>query len=418
DTQVIKVDDHTVDFVTSKPNPILHVEWSTWYIMDKEWAEANNAVSPQNVGGSEENYATRHANGTGPFKLVSHESGVKTVAVTNNSWWDDGNRDSNVTKVTFTPVGSDATRVAALLSGQVDMAYPVPVQDQARVDSNGGTRMLIGPELRTIFLGMDQHSNELLHSSVKGSNPFKDKRVREAFYRAIDINAIKKKVMRGLSEPSALMISPKLTNIESSRFTRLGFDPAKAKTLLAEAGHAGGFEVGMDCPNDRYVNDESICQAVVSMLAKVGIKVNLLAQPKAKYFPKVLAPNLDVSFYLLGWTPGSLDSWNVLSNLHGCPRIADDAVIWNKPDRNKITNGKFNIGGYCNEEVDALTAKVLSETDAGKRDQLIEAAFAMTIDDIAYIPLHQQALAWGVRSGVTLKQRADNQFKWRFVKIQ
>ena len=418
DTQVKKVDDYTVDFVTTKPNPILHVEWSTWYIMDKEWAEANNAVSPQNVGGNEENYATRHANGTGPFVLVSHESGVKTVAAKNDAWWDNGNRDSNVTKVTFTPVGSDATRVAALLSGQVDMAYPVPVQDQKRVDSNSGTRMLIGPELRTIFLGMDQHSDELLHSSVKGSNPFKDKRVREAFYRAIDIEAIKKKVMRGLSEPSALMISPKLTNISSGRFQRLAYDPAKSKQLLADAGYAGGFEVGMDCPNDRYVNDEAICQATVSMLAKVGIKVNLLAQPKAKYFPKVLAPNLDVSFYLLGWTPGSLDSWNVLYNLHGCPRVADGAPIWNKADRNKISSGKFNLGGYCNEEVDALSAKVLSETDAGTRDQLIESAFAKTIGDIAYIPLHQQALAWGVRSGVTLKQRADNQFKWRFVNIK
>ena len=174
----------------------------------------------------------------------------------------------------------------------------------------------------------------------------------------------------------------------------------------------------MDCPNDRYVNDEAICQATVSMLAKAGIKVNLLAQPKAKYFPKVLAPNLDVSFYLLGWTPGSLDSWNVLYNLHGCPRVADGAPIWNKADRNKISSGKFNLGGYCNEEVDALSAKVLSETDAGTRDQLIESAFAKTIGDIAYIPLHQQALAWGVRSGVTLKQRADNQFKWRFVNIK
>jgi len=215
-----------------------------------------------------------------------------------------------------------------------------------------------------------------------------------------------------------LMISPKLTNISSGRFQRLAYDPAKSKQLLADAGYAGGFEVGMDCPNDRYVNDEAICQATVSMLAKVGIKVNLLAQPKAKYFPKELAPNLDVSFYLLGWTPGSLDSWNVLYNLHGCPRVADGAPIWNKADRNKISSGKFNLGGYCNEEVDALSAKVLSETDAGTRDQLIESAFAKTIGDIAYIPLHQQALAWGVRSGVTLKQRADNQFKWRFVNIK
>ena len=416
DTKVVKIDDHTVEFITTKPNPILHVEWGTWYIMSKAWAEKNNAVSPQNVGGTEENYATRHTNGTGPFTLVSHEAGVKTVAEVNTGWWD--KPAHNVTRVTFTPIGSDATRVAALLSGQVDMAYPIPVQDQKRVSNNSGTRMLIGPELRTIFLGMDQHADELLHSNVKGKNPFKDKRVREAFYRAIDIDTIKKKVMRGLSEPSALMIAPSLTAVAPGRFSRIGYDPAKSKQLLSDAGYGSGFEVGMDCPNDRYVNDEAICQAVVAMLAKVGIKVNLLAQPKAKYFPKVLAPNLDVSFYLLGWTPGSLDSWNVLHNLHGCPRLSDDVPIWNKDDRNKIGRGKFNLGGYCSPKVDALADMILSETDKGKRDKMIEDAFAMSIGDIAYIPLHQQALAWGVRDGIELAQRANNEFKWYDVTIK
>jgi len=414
----MKVDDYTVDFITTKPNPILHFEWGTWYIMDKEWAEKNNAVSPQNVGGDQENYATRHANGTGPFMLQSHESGVKTIAVVNPNWWDNSNKEHNLTKVVFTPIGSDATRVAALLSGQVDMAYPIPVQDQKRVAGNAGTSMLVGPEMRTIFLGMDQHSDELLHSSVKGKNPFKDRRVREAFFRAIDIKAIRKKVMRGLSEPSSMMIAPSLTSLSATHFKRLDFNPGQSKKLLADAGYGKGFEVGMDCPNDRYVNDEAICSAIVGMLAKVGIKVNLLAQPKAKYFPKVLAPNLDVSFYLLGWTPGSLDSWNVLHNLHGCPRMSDTAPIWNKDDRNKISRGKFNLGGYCNPKVDALAAKILSETDTKKRNAMIEQAWGMTINDIAHIPLHQQALAWGINDKVKLAQRADNQFAWRHVTMK
>jgi peptide/nickel transport system substrate-binding protein len=284
DVEVVKVDDFTVDFITSQPNPILHVEWGTWYIMDKEWAEANKAVSPQNVGGTEENYATRHANGTGPFKLVSHDAGVKTVFEVNPDWWDNANIEHNLTKVTFTPISSDATRVAALLSGQVDMAYPIPVQDQKRVDDNSGTRALVGPELRTIFLGMNQWSDELMHGT-KGKNPFKDKRVREAFYRAIDIKAIQQKVMRGNSEPSAMMIAPGVQGGGDSRFSRIGYDPAKSKALLKDAGFDSGFEVGMDCPNDRYVNDEAICQAVVSMLAKVGVKVNLLAQRGHRLLP-------------------------------------------------------------------------------------------------------------------------------------
>jgi peptide/nickel transport system substrate-binding protein len=403
-TDIIKVDDHTVDFVTEAPNPILHFEWATWGIMSKGWAEEHGALTAESATGDVENYATRNANGTGPFKLSSREADVQTVATVNPDWWDNANKEHNLSTVTLKPIGSDATRVAALLSGQVDMAYPIPVQDMTRVDGNDGTSMLVGPELRTIFLGMDQERDELLHSSVKGKNPFKDVRVRQAFYHAINVDLIKKKVMRGLSEPSALMVAPGINGGQFKDFERLAFDTSKAKSLLAAAGYADGFEVGMDCPNDRYVNDEAICLAVVSMLAKVGVKVNLLAQPKALYFKKVLAPSLDTSFYLLGWTPGSFDSFNPLFNLHGCYNTDSG-------------NGKFNLGRYCNPKVDALTAKILSETDAGKRTAMIKEAWDMTTADVAYIPLHQQALAWGVRSGINVKQRADNQFAWRHVTV-
>ncbi|WP_416898036.1 MAG: ABC transporter substrate-binding protein [Minwuia sp.] len=403
-TDIIKVDDYTVDFVTEAPNPILHFEWSTWGIMSKGWAEENGALTAQSATGDVENFATRNTNGTGPFKVVSREADVQTVAEVNPDWWDNGAKEHNLTKVTLKPIGSDATRVAALLSGQVDMAYPIPVQDMDRVDGNSGTSMLVGPELRTIFLGMDQHRDELLYSNVKGKNPFKDLRVRQAFYHAIDANLIKQKVMRGLSEPSPLMVAPGINGGNQDDFERLAYDPDKAKALLAEAGYPDGFEVGMDCPNDRYVNDEAICLAVTSMLARVGVKVNLLAQPKALYFKKVLAPSLDTSFYLLGWTPGSFDSWNVLFNLHGC---------YNE----ETGNGKFNLGRYCNEKVDGLTAQILSETDAAKRSEMIRQAWKITTDEVAHIPLHQQALAWGVRSGVNVKQRADNQFAWRHVTI-
>ena len=178
--------------------------------------------------------------------------------------------------------------------------------------------MLKGPELRTIFLGMDQIRDELLYSNIKGKNPFKDIRVREAFFKAIDIELIKTRVMRGLSTPSALMIAPQLFTL-SKDFTRPKFDPDGAKKLLTEAGYPDGFEVTMDCPNDRYVNDAAICQAVVGMLARIGVKVNLLAQPKAQYFAKVLKPGgYQTSFYLLGWTPGTSDSHNVLYDIMGC----------------------------------------------------------------------------------------------------
>ena len=392
---VKKIDDHTVDFITKAPNPILTSEWSTWYIMDKEWSEANGSERPTDVTAGKENFATRNANGTGAFIVKSRETDVKTVLIPNPNWWDKDVKH-NLTEVIMTPIGSDPTRVAALLSGEIDMMYPVPVQDMKRIGNNAATEVLAGPELRTIFLGMDQARDELLHSSVKGKNPFKDIRVREAFYRAINIDAIKAKVMRGLSTPSAIMISPKLFAAHAGSFKRRAYDPAKSKALLAEAGYSDGFEVGMDCPNNRYVNDEKICQAVVAMLAKVGVKVNLLAQPKALYFKKVLRPSWDTSFYLLGWTPGSFDSWNVMYNIIGSPKDSG--------------RGKFNLTGYANPKFDALTDKVLSETDAVKRDEMIRQAYRMSVDDIAYIPLHQQGLAWGKKKSISLKQRADNQF--------
>src|SRR5579862_7801373 len=396
----VKVDDYTVDVVLTSPNPILISQWDGWYIMDKKWCEENNAVAPTPASATTPSFASLHENGTGPFTIESHQPGVKTVFKAYPGWW--RKPEHNLKEIIFTPIGSDATRVAALLSGEVDVIEPVPIQDIARVNSSGNAEVLAGPELRTIFLGMDQVRDELLYSNVKGKNPFKDVRVREAFYRAIDIDLIKTRVMRGLSTPSALMIAPQLFAL-SKDFVRPKADPDAAKKLLTEAGYPDGFEVTMDCPNDRYVNDAAICQAVVGMLARIGVKVSLLAQPKAQYFGKVLKPGgYQTSFYLLGWTPASMDSHNVLYDIMGCH------------DPAQPTRGEANLGGYCNKDLDALTDKILVEPDTAKRDQMIKQAFELGIKDYGYIPLHQQSLAWGVSKKVKIVQRADNQvlFYW------
>lgn len=399
DVEVVKVDDHTVDFVLKAPNPILHYEWDTWYIMDKEWAEANNATAPTPANAPTPSFAMLNTNGTGPFTIESHQIGVRTVFKPNAAWW--GKPEHNLTEVIFTPITSDATRVAALLSGEVDWIDPVPLQDTARVNASANARVMSGPELRTIFLGFDQRRDELKGSSVKGKNPFKDVRVRKAFYQAVDIAAIRDRVMRGAAAPSALLISPLLFK-QGEAIKRHPYDVEAAKKLLAEAGYPDGFELIMDCPNDRYVNDEQICQAVVAMLARINVKVNLNAQPRARYFAKVLATGgYDTSFYLLGWTPGSFDSHNVLLNLLGC---RDDAG----------KGGPFNFGGYCNPKVDELAKQILVEADTGKRNGMILEAFRIAHEDVSNIPLHQQALAWGVAKSVEVVQRPDNQplFYW------
>jgi peptide/nickel transport system substrate-binding protein len=395
DVKVVKIDDYTVDFILTKPNPILNSQWDTWYIMDKKWAEENSAAAPTPAAATTPTYASLHENGTGAFTVESHQPGVKTVFKVNPNWW--RKPEHNLKEIIFTPIASEATRVAALLSGEVDIIEPVPLQDIARVDASPNAQVLKAPEIRTIFMGMDQTRDELLFSNVKGKNPFKDIRVREAFYKAIDIESIKTRVMRGLSTPSALMIAPQLFAL-SKDFTRPKFDPDGAKKLLTEAGYPDGFEVTMDCPNDRYVNDAAICQAVVGMLARVGVKINLLAQPKAQYFAKVLKPGgYQTSLYMLGWTPGTLDSHNVMYDIMGC---RDDP---------KSPRGETNLGGYCNKEFDKLTDQVLQEIDTAKRNLLIKQAFEIAMKDYAYIPLHQQALAWGVSKKLKVVQRADNQ---------
>ena len=392
--KIEKVDDHTVDFVMPEPNPILHYEWDTWYIFSKPWADKVGATKPQSATATSLNAWALTANGTGPFRLESHQPGVKTVFKPNPDWW--GKPEHNLTEVIFTTIKSDATRVAALLSGEIDMMDPVPVQDIERIKSSPNVTVMTGPELRTIFLNMDSFRDELLYSNVKGKNPFKDARVRKAFYQAIDIEAIKSRVMRGNSAPSSILISPLLFS-RAAEIKRHPYDVEASKKLLAEAGYPNGFEVTMDCPNDRYVNDEAICQAVAAMLARANVKVQLNAQPKAKYFEKAgPTAKYDSSFNLLGWTPGSFDSWNVLGNITHCRDASGKG-------------GQFNYGGYCNPKVDALADKILVESDTAKRDAMILEAFKIVHEEAGIIPLHQQTLAWGVSKKTKIVQRADNQ---------
>ncbi|MFM9976013.1 MAG: ABC transporter substrate-binding protein [Beijerinckiaceae bacterium] len=406
DLETVKVDSHTVDFKLKTPNPILHFAWDTWYMMDKEWTEANNATQPSAPQDTTPGFAVLNANGTGPFKITEHQLGVRTTFEKNAVWW--GKPEHNLDKVIFTPITSAPTRVAALLSGEVDVIDPVPLQDVARINASANARVLEGAEVRTIYLGFDQLRPELTASSVKGKNPFKDVRVRKAFYQAVDIEAIKRQVMRNASTPASSLVSP-LIYPQISQIQRLPLDLAAANKLMDEAGYPRQgtdnirFEVDLDCPNDRYVNDGPICQAVAAMLARIGVKINLQAVPRAQFFAKVNSPIYNVPFYLLGWTPGTMDPHNVLNDLMMC-RTPDGTG----------GRGQFNNGGYCNPKVDELATKVLVEVDTAKREAMILEAFKTLHDDVGYIPLHQQALAWGVSKNVEIVQRADNQplFYW------
>jgi len=396
-----KVDDLTVDFETKAPDPILPDQLTNWPIVPKQWMEKNNAAEVVVVG-TGENYAHRNAMGTGPFRLALREPDRRNVLERNPGWWD--KPEHNLDRVEMTVIASAATRVAALLSGEIDMIYSVPPQDIDKIAKAPGIRVIQGPELRTIYLGMDQARDELLFSSVKGKNPLKDVRVRRAFALAIDEPAITSRVMRGQGRPSWLMWGPGVKGYDEALDKRPAVDVAKAKALMAEAGYPDGFQVTLDCPNDRYIADEPICIAVASMLARINVKVDVFARTKVRFFADVNYPNYRTSFFLLGWTPATYDAHNVIRAL-----IAS---------RGRPGIGTVNNGGYSNARIDELEPLIATELDPAKRKAMISESAKILQDEVGYIPLHQQRITWAAKENIEMVQPADNWLHMRWVQVK
>ncbi len=399
--EIRKIDDLTVEIETKGPDPILLSELTSMSIMNEAWCVKNNAAEPAIVG-TNENYALRNAMGTGPFRMTVREPDRRTVMEKNPGWWD--KPEHNLERFEFTVIGSDPTRVAALLSGEMDMIYSVPTQDMDRISKTEGLKLIVGPELRTIYLGLDQINPELLKSTVKGKNPLKDKRVREAFALAIDEEAIAKVVMRGQAKPTWELWGAGITGFNPALNVRPKTDVARAKALLAEAGYPNGFGITLDCPNDRYVNDEAICTAISSMMAKVGVKVDVYARTKVKFFAEVGYPRYETSFYMLGWTPATYDAHNALKQL--------------METRGQPGHGLGNDGGYSNPKVDDLIEKIGVELDQPKRLAMIDDAMKTIQGDFGTIPLHQQTIVWAAKKNIELTQPADNYFPMRWVKVK
>ena len=399
-----KIDDLTVEFTnTSGPNPIELEHIATINIMSKAWSEKNRATKPQNFTQKEEMITARQANGTGPYSLKAREPDVKTVLVKNPNWWGikAGRWEGNADEVIYTPIVSDATRVAALISGEVDLVNDPPPQDVPRLAQTPGIRILEGTENRIVFIGMDQFRDELLYSNVKGKNPLKDKRVREALYYAIDIEAIKKNTMRGLANPSGAMLpSPLQTSPEIEK--RLPYDKERAKKLLADAGYPNGFEITLDCPNNRYINDEKICQALAAMWSQVGVATKVNAMPRAVYFPK-LEKN-DTSMYMLGWGGATTDAIFILQ-----PVLST---------KNGKGDGDYNYGRYTNAKLDDLLAQIKVNMNADQRLKDIHAALLAHNAETNHIPLHRQVIPWAERANVSAVHRADNQVMPYWVTIK
>jgi peptide/nickel transport system substrate-binding protein len=398
--EIRKIDDHTVDFIMSAPNPLLLRNIIDFRIMSKTWAEKNRTANVQDYKAKEENFASRNAMGTGSYRITGWTPEQRITMTVNTDWWD--KNASNVKDVVYTPIKSDPTRVAALLSGDVDMLTDLPTQDVARLRNDAKLKIVDGPEVRTIFLAPDMGSPELKYSNVKGKNPFADKRVRQALSMAIDRAAIQRNTMRGLSIPASLLVAPGVNGHDPALDAPARADADGARKLLAEAGYPDGFEVRLNCPNNRYVNDEEICQNIVAMWARIGVKTTLAAENMATFIQKV--QNFDSSIYLLGWGVATYDAQYALQSLVRTRATGAD--------------GNFNFSKASDATVDRLVDAMKTETDVAKRNAMIREALIRTRDEVLVIPLHHQVRPWAMKAGVATVHRSDDRPEVRFTTIR
>ncbi|NIX78325.1 ABC transporter substrate-binding protein [Microvirga terricola] len=393
-----KVNDFTVDIVTNGPYPLLLNDLAGVYIMDKKWMEANGALKPGNIATGVTTAASTQAVGTGPFKVESYKPDAGTTFVVNPDWWD--KPQHNLTRIEFKPVKSDATRVAALLSGELDMIAPAPLQDLQRIGAAPGFKVIEEPSLRLIMLSLNFRPE--LKAMPGQKNPMLDLKVRQAMWHAVDFEAIKKRVMRDKSRNTGTLVAPPVPGYSKDNDQPFGYDADKAKKLLAEAGLPNGFKTKLNCPNDRYINDEQICVAIASMWTKVGIQTELQTESRATYFPRQDRGEFDVS--MLGWaTLPPMDGFSALSSL--------------------LTEQKEGYGGsnsstFTNPQIEDLTRKSAVELDEPKRRAMVEGALKVAKDAVAYIPIHQQPVAWAVRDGVDVPQFPDEYVRLWFANVK
>ena len=392
--EVRKVDDLTVDLVLAAPDALLPEKLIFAAIMSKAWCAAHGVSEPQNYDAKQETYAVRNANGTGPYRLKSYESDSRTVLVANPQWW--GQR-GNVDEAIYVVIGSDATRLAALVSGDVDFVIDPPFQDVPRLKQEGRFKLTQVADIGMQYLGFDQSRDQLQFSDVKGRNPFKDLRVRRAVYQAIDMDAIVTKVLRGQATPTGTYLSRLVDGSPPELDQRLAYDPPAARALLKEAGYPDGFSIALDCVNAAY--RAAVCQAIVGMLAQVGIRTTFQPWPTATFFPRLTQAT--TSFFEFGWSPGT-DPWPTLNAI--VHSYGTDA-------------GTFNGGRYSNARLDQIIDSIRVEPDLARRRQLTADALRVMRAELPLIPLYRRTLTWVMRPDISVAQWPNDILELRFVEI-
>ena len=392
---VRKVDELTVDFQLAAPDAVLPEKLWLIGIMSKAWCAAHGVLEPQNYNAKQETFAVRNANGTGPYLLKSYESDNRTVLVANPRWW--GKR-GNVDEAIYVVIQSDATRLAALVSGDVDFVIDPPFQDVARLKQEGRFKLASIDDIGMQYLGFDQHRAELEFADVRGRNPFKDLRVRRAVYQAIDVDAIVSKVLRGQATPTGSHLSRRIDGSTAELDRRLPYDPAAARKLLKEAGYPDGFAVTLDCVNATF--RAAVCQAIAGMLTQVGIRTSFQPWPTATFFPRITGAT--ASFFEFGWSPGT-EAWASLNAM--VKTYGEDGA------------GTFNGGRYSNPQLDKVLDAMRVELDLARRRQLVTDALRIMQTDLPLIPLYRRTLTWVMRPDISVAQWPNDILELRFVQI-
>ena len=399
-TAVSKVDALTLDFKLNAPDAVLPDKLLYVPIMNKAWCVQHGVERAQDYNGKQETFAVRNANGTGPFKLIKYEPDVRVQLQRFDGWWGAADpRNGQVQAVTFLSIKSDATRLAALASGEVDLVLDPPFQDVERLKTDPKLSVTTTGDMSTQYFTFDQSRDELLSSDVKGRNPFKDLRVRRAVAHALNIELIVQKVLRGQGTPTGSFVSPMVDGYLPELDKRPAYDPAKARALLAEAGYPNGFGVTLDCVNVAW--RDAVCQAATAMLTQVGIRTQLRSSPTNQFFPKITQAT--ASFIEFGWTP-TTEAWSTLSGLFR---------TWDPQG-----GGAFNAGRYSNPALDVLIDAVRTEPDLTRRRARVGVALRMVNDDLPYLPLYRRKLNWAMAKPVKLTMWPNDTVELRWVTLR
>ena len=398
---VRKVDPLTIDFVLAAPDAVLPQKLMLVAMMSRRWASAHGIERAQDFNARQETFGVRNANGTGAYQLERYEPDIRTVLKAFPQWWNrSSGANGNVDAVSFVTIRSDATRLAALRSGEVDIVLDPPYQDVDQLRRDPQLSVTEVGDISTDYLAFDQAHDALPGVAPgrdgKPRNPFKDLRVRRAVYQAINIDLVIQKVLKGLATPTGALLAP---TFGGPALPRPRYDPVRARDLLREAGYPDGFDVTMDCVNAAF--REHVCQAIAAMLTQVGIRATLHTSPSTQFFPMITQGKVSLAEF--GFTGTSEDAWQSLNGL---------LHTWDKDG-----GGTFNGGRYSNARLDALIDSIRVEPDEGKRRALVDAALEMAEDDVAYVPLYRRTLSWVMQKKVHVVMSPDDAISVRWVSV-